>query len=53
MESDEIKILKSFVYEFSPFYDGETKEGIKIVDTMNWEELWNVVDEIVDSHFDR
>ena len=53
MESNEMKILKAFVYEFSPFHDGETKEGIKIVNTMNWEELWNVVDEIVDSHFDR
>ena len=43
-ESNEMRILREFVVEFSPFYSYE------IANEMNYDELFVVVGEIVESH---
>ena len=44
-ETNEMKVLRAFVEEFSPLYEGETKD-------MSYNDLFEVVADIVDSHYD-
>ncbi len=44
--SDEMKILRAFVEEFSPIHQGQTQD-------MSYADLFDVVDMIVDSHYER
>jgi len=46
MGSNEMKILKEFVEEFSPIYQGQ-------VDDFSYDELFEVVEDIVDEHYER
>jgi len=45
MESKEMKVLRAFVEEFSPFHQGLTKD-------MSYDELFDIVSDIVESHYD-
>ena len=44
-ETNEIKVLRAFVEEFSPLHKDETKD-------MSYNDLFEVVADIVDSHYD-
>ena len=44
-ETNEMKVLRAFVEEFSPLHEGETKY-------MSYNDLFEVVADIVDSHYD-
>ena len=43
-ETNEMKVLRAFVEEFSPLHEGETKD-------MSYNDLFEVVADIVDSHY--
>ena len=43
--SEEMRILREFVEEFSPLHRGETKD-------MTYDMLFDVVSDIVDSHYE-
>ena len=43
--TNEMKVLRAFVEEFSPLHEGETKG-------MSYNDLFEVVADIVDSHYD-
>ena len=45
MESNEMKVLRAFVEEFSPLHQGETKG-------MSYDQLFSIVSDIVDSHYE-
>jgi len=41
--SDEMRILREFVEEFSPIHQGQTEE-------LSYEELFDIVAEVVEAH---
>jgi len=51
--TNEMKVLREFVKEFSPFHNGLDHEEKEITDTMNYDELFDVVEDIVNAHYEE